>query len=612
MISSRANSKGSAKGSLVFALLALVGIACAVLFAIESDVFSFKSTKFAQKVEIGPEGAIREGAQWRVITQWQDTGNAQSEFLQLVEFKPVPGWATPAPVAVRKGETRTEIKGVYQPVEYSEEVILRLAGATTLSNCLAPELAENYLVRLGANEVRKVPGKDDRDIGVQGIFYSSREIRTIEISGGGTPSGFSELSKGTCDLAMAANRPLPAEVALFPEDIVSPETEFMVGMDAVAIVVHRDNPVQTLTIDDVGKIFRGEITSWNQIGGPSAPIKIFALRDNFGARGVVQNIFMEGQPYGAAVRDVDVHSMMSDFISADPHAIGFCSVAFAQQCRVVGIKTDAEAEAVFPTPSSIRTHAYPAFRSLYFYQLSETKNVYARDFLRMTQSLQGQELVEYCGFVNVENASFSSGQEITVGSATTTVPQVEEQSAVATTTVDADKIIKEEAVPGNASEKKDAKAQSLPALNQASMGALPPLEQIDGEVVPDATRQKVLKAYREAVSGASQLPMVLRFELSGTTLDQSSQKVLGDLIRELKSPSNAGKKVILVGFSDSVGSYATNLIISQQRADTVAKTLKGKGISNVVALAAGEEDPMKPNKTRNGRIANRRVQVWVK
>ena len=565
-------------GGALWALLILVGIGCGMLFAIKPELFPLGSPRLVRSVVIEPEEAARNGAQWRVVTQWQGAGEAQSEALQLVEFKNVPGWEAPSPIVLKNGEFNAELKGQYQPANYSEEIILELEGATTMSNRLAPELAQYYLTHLGANEVRRLPGKDGDDISVQGIFYSSREIRTIRIKGGGTSWGFSALRNGVCDIAMAANRPSPEEAALFPENILSPEAEHQIGMDAVAIVVHKDNPVQSLTASDIGKIFRGEITSWDQVGGSSNPIKVFALRDSFGARHLVRQVFMGGKAYAAAVRDVDVHSMMSDFVSEDAHAIGFCSIAFANQCRVMPVGGDAGSEAVAPTPESVRSHTYPAFRDLYLYQLSKSKNVYARDVIRMAQSASGQELVARYGFVSMKSIAGGPGNGI----------------------------------QGSGAGVVDSDAGSLMSQRLAGTGSLPPLDQVGHEVVSEAARRKVLEPYWEAISGATRLPLVLWFEFGSTRLDKQSEVAFEEMIKLLKSPEHAGKKAILVGFSDSAGSYASNLAISRQRTEVVAKRMRNSGIDNVMVLAVGEEEAMEPNKTRSGRERNRRIQVWIK
>ena len=60
-----------------------------------------RKTAIVRSVVIEPEEAARNGAQWRVVTQWQGAGEAQSEALQLVEFKNVPGWEAPSPIVLK-------------------------------------------------------------------------------------------------------------------------------------------------------------------------------------------------------------------------------------------------------------------------------------------------------------------------------------------------------------------------------------------------------------------------------------------------------------------------------------------------------------------------------
>ena len=226
----------------------------------------------------------------------------------------------------------------------------------------------------------------------------------------------------------------------------------------------------------------------------------------------------------------------------------------------------------------MRSRTYPAFRELYLYQLSKSKNVYARDFIRMAQSAGGQELVARYGFVSMQSIAGGTGNG-TQGSGAGVV---------------------------------DSDAGSLMSRRLAGTGSLPPLDQVGREVVSEAARRKVLEPYWEAISGATRLPLVLWFEFGSTRLDKQSEAAFEEMIKLLKSPEHAGKKAILVGFSDSAGSYASNLAISRQRTEVVAKNMRNSGIDNVMVLAVGEEEPMEPNKTRSGRERNRRIQVWIK
>jgi phosphate transport system substrate-binding protein len=80
----------------------------------------------------------------------------------------------------------------------------------------------------------------------------------------------------------------------------------------------------------------------------------------------------------------------------------------------------------------------------------------------------------------------------------------------------------------------------------------------------------------------------------------------------MQEPRNSNKTVILVGYSDSVGAYASNLAASRKRAEAVEQALKAKGVRNVLVLGAGEEGAVEPNESRVGRENNRRVEIWLK
>ena len=108
------------------------------------------------------------------------------------------------------------------------------------------------------------------------------------------------------------------------------------------------------------------------------------------------------------------------------------------------------------------------------------------------------------------------------------------------------------------------------------------------------------------------LPFVFRFQSSSLEPDQQAMQDVGRVAAMMKEPSNASKAVILVGFSDSVGDYGSNLAAARKRAEAVAHKLQAAGLRNVTVLAAGEEEAVEPNESRIGRDRNRRVEIWLK
>jgi phosphate transport system substrate-binding protein len=247
------------------------------------------------------------------------------------------------------------------------------------------------------------------------------------------------------------------------------------------------------------------------------------------------------------------------------------------------LKVRADSEAVLPTPEAIRTLAYPASRSVYLYVRADSENIYARDFIRLSLSDAGQDIVGKFGFVNLGEISGAPADETHVsGSQQGAVPSIFR--------------------PGAHSVLK------APALT----GPLPPLVQIDGEVVTEGTRKAVLQEYLDGIYGAEHLPFVFRFQSSSLDPDQKALQDVDRVAALMKNPANASKAVILVGFSDSVGDYESNLAVARKRAEAVAGKLQAKGVRNVIVLAAGEEGAVEPNESRLGRERNRRVEIWLK
>jgi phosphate transport system substrate-binding protein len=584
-----ADMDGSGSSGKIFgfflAVLALAVMGAAVTFFLRPDLFSLGSVNPVAHVSIFPQEAAVGGGQWRLLSQWHGAGDLhEAGNLYRVEFKPIPGWETPPPVVLKKDETGARVEGVYKPVQYSTQTILELSGASTLASRLVPELAEFYLTNIGANEVRRIPGKSADEMTVEGIFYAAREIRAIEISGQGTASGFSALKAGDCDIAMAVHRLSAVDAKIFGEGIITEQSEHRLGMDAVAVLVHRDNPVPSLTIEQVGGIFSGEISNWEQVGGPSAPIKVFVLRENFATRRFVKDFFLDGKDFVSSARVVDIHEMLPELVSQDPWAIGFSSITMANQCREMPLKANADSDAVAPTPESIRKLAYPASRNLYLYLRATTDNVYARDFIRVALGPVGQEVVKKFGFVrNSEVVGDAS-------SADRDTPLDGSQSSFAQ-------------LPGT---------EPPPVLKAPPLKSLPPLVQFDGEAVPESARRTVLQDYLDGVYGAQKLPFVFRFESGNLELDEQGGRDLARIVAMMKEPKNSGKTIVLVGYSDSVGAYASNLAVSRKRAEAVAEALGKKGVQDIVVLAAGEEGAVDRNDIRAGREKNRRVEIWIK
>ena len=107
------------------------------------------------------------------------------------------------------------------------------------------------------------------------------------------------------------------------------DSEHIIAIDGLAILVHPSNPVDQLSIETLAKIFAGEITNWSAFGGPDLTIRVYARDDRSGTWDTLKDLVLTGKYMltDKALR-YESNDQLSDDISGDPAGIGF--IGFAQ------------------------------------------------------------------------------------------------------------------------------------------------------------------------------------------------------------------------------------------------------------------------------------------
>ncbi len=106
------------------------------------------------------------------------------------------------------------------------------------------------------------------------------EVR-ISVTGGGSGTGIAAMINGTVDIANASRAMKPEEIAAAQANGINP-VEIVVARDAIAVVVHPSNPVDSLTLQQVSDIYTRRITNWSQVGGEDRPIVLLSRESNSG------------------------------------------------------------------------------------------------------------------------------------------------------------------------------------------------------------------------------------------------------------------------------------------------------------------------------------------
>ena len=219
-----------------------------------------------------------------------------------------------------------------------------------------------------------------------------------------TTQSYRELMAGKADLVLAAE-PSSEVLSELKQDGKWLVTPF--ATDALVFVVNRDNPVDSLTSDQVRQIYAGQITNWSEVGGSDTAIVPFQRNEGAGSQTLMEKLVMKGQEMMEAPQTL-VPDSMSGLLEAvreydnSPAAIGYTVYYYANDMEMAqGLKVLA-IDGVAPSADTIRSGEYP-FLNPYFVAIAADtpEDAPTRILYDWVLGPEGQKLVELEGYVPV-------------------------------------------------------------------------------------------------------------------------------------------------------------------------------------------------------------------
>lgn len=223
----------------------------------------------------------------------------------------------------------------------------------------------------------------------------------IGVTGGGSGTGIAAVINGTTNLCMASREVKDRERKLGAERGVS-FTEIAVARDGIAVIVHGDNPVSELTLDQLRQVFNGTLNNWNQVGGPDQKIQALSRESNSGTYVFFNEHVLKKDDYGREVRLMPSNAAIVQSVRQDAWSLGYVGLGYAkgQDIKVVGVKAEASSPAIVPTLVSIRDGSYAIARPLFLYANGEVSGTTKR-FVDFILAEAGQDIVVETGYVPV-------------------------------------------------------------------------------------------------------------------------------------------------------------------------------------------------------------------
>jgi phosphate transport system substrate-binding protein len=245
-------------------------------------------------------------------------------------------------------------------------------------------------------------------------FPESHPDIFVQIKGGGTGVGIAALCAGKIQVATASRPIKPKEIALAQanNDGKTPR-EFIVGRDALAIYVHKRNPLETISLGQLAEVYGegGKITTWQQLGVDNpqcrgGQIIRVARQNSSGTYAYFRDAVLgKGREYKQGATSQSGSSDVVGLISSTPCAIGYSGMGYnSDDVKVLKVSKKEGQPGVEPTLETTLDNTYPISRPLYIYTLGDPQGA-VREFVQWILSPDGQKIVQEKGYVPVTQHS---------------------------------------------------------------------------------------------------------------------------------------------------------------------------------------------------------------
>jgi phosphate transport system substrate-binding protein len=235
------------------------------------------------------------------------------------------------------------------------------------------------------------------------------EVR-ISVSGGGSGVGITALLNGTVDIANASRQIKPEEAEQAQAHGIHP-TEFVVARDAIAVIVHPDNPVGRLTLQQLSDIYSGRINNWSDVGGEDRPIVRLSRETNSGTHVYfLETVVRLGQSDNHTLFSTDTLLLPSsegivNEVRQNPNAIGYDGLGYVPpDLKTIAVARGPGEVYVLPSAATVNDQTYPIARDLYMYTASEPTGA-VKAYLEWILGAEAKRVVGRLGFVPIETGA---------------------------------------------------------------------------------------------------------------------------------------------------------------------------------------------------------------
>jgi len=233
--------------------------------------------------------------------------------------------------------------------------------------------------------------------------YKEKTGISISLSGGGATKGIRMANVGEIDIGGNCRPALPERFPAEEGDVYMT----VVAWDALVPIVHKDNPVSSISSQQLKDVMLGKITNWKDLGGSDAKITVVVRQGNISGVGYTTRKGVFGDPdvdYAPDALRLKSTGPVENKVKTDPQAIALTGISSAKKDAQDGKLRVLKVDGHEATPANIASGAYSTFRPLFL----TTKGKPAgdvKDFLDWLLSDEGQAVIESAGTVSLRQGA---------------------------------------------------------------------------------------------------------------------------------------------------------------------------------------------------------------
>jgi phosphate transport system substrate-binding protein len=214
----------------------------------------------------------------------------------------------------------------------------------------------------------------------------------INVQGGGSTAGIQATANKTCNIGTSSRYLEEKEKGL---------KVYLMALDGIAIIVHKNNQVDNLTTEKIKDIFEGKITNWQEVGGNDSKIIPVTREEGSGTRGTFEKLIMGDKTISDACLVQDSNGAVREIIATTPQGIGYISAGLVDE-RIKALKIDG----IYPSFENLISNKYQLIRPfLLLTNSGSTECGHAKEFIDYILSPEAQKTLKSDGLVPVQEMS---------------------------------------------------------------------------------------------------------------------------------------------------------------------------------------------------------------